>query len=89
MRTTLRIDDDLIRELKERAHRERVPLTELVNQLIRLGLQSPKRGRTRSSPPYREQVFSMGQAHRPLNKALSLAAALEDEEVVEEMARRK
>ena len=89
MRTTVRIDDDLLNLLREQAHRERVPLTALLNQIIRRGLESGRSGRAKVRRPYREQSFAMGAPRVPLDKALALAAMLEDEEVAEDMARRK
>lgn len=89
MRTTVRIDDDLLRELRERAHRERTSLTVLVNRVIRCGLERSLQGRAGGSRRYREEVFAMGMPRVALDKALALAAALEDGEVVEKMARRK
>jgi hypothetical protein len=88
MRTTLRIDDDLIRELKAQAHRDQVTVTDLVNRLIRRALEF-NRHRGKSRAPYREKTYSMGQPRVPLDKALVLAAAMEDEEILEELARRK
>ena len=89
MRTTLRIDDDLLRELKERAEREKVPLTDLVNRVIRRGLEPTSKRGMKPRRPYREQVFSLGAPRVPLDKALALAAAMEDAESLEELARRK
>jgi hypothetical protein len=40
MRTTVRIDDDLLRELKDRAHREDISLTKLLDRVIRQGMTS-------------------------------------------------
>ena len=53
MRTTMRIDDDLMSELKERAKRERVSLTRLVNRVLRAGVAASKQA-VRSKKPYRE-----------------------------------
>lgn len=89
MRTTLRIDDDLLRELKELAHQQNVSLGELVNRTIRQGLKVSGRQVATRRRPYREQVFSLGEPRVPLDKALALAASLEDLEVSEKMARRK
>jgi hypothetical protein len=89
MRTTLRIDDDLFHEIRERAHRENIPITDLVNRLLRVGLEPARSGGAKTNRPYREQVFSMGQPRVLLHKALAVAAALEDEEVLEELTRRK
>ena len=78
-----------LKEIKERAHRDGVSLTSLVNRLIRQGLEVPQETRGKPSRPYREQVFSLGPPRVELDRALALAAALEDEEVAEEMVRRK
>ena len=41
MRTTIRIDDDLLLELKERARGDKSSLNNLVNRLLRRGLSAP------------------------------------------------
>ncbi len=88
MRTTVRIDDDLMRRLKERAHREGTSLTKLINWLLRRGFNAAQ---DEGGPVarYREETFSMGSPTVNLDKSLALAASLEDEEVCEELARRK
>lgn len=85
MRTTVRIDDDLMRDLRKRAAAERVSVTRLLNQLLRRGLVSkpPKR------VAYRERVYSLGAARLNLDKALAIAAADEDAEVLRKLALRK
>jgi hypothetical protein len=85
MRTTLRIDDDLLRELKNRALAEKVPVTKLVNQIIRQGIA----GRRTKHVRYREQAFSLGVPLANLDKALSLAAADEEEQAMRKLAARK
>lgn len=40
MRTTLTLDDDLARELKERAHIQRRPLKDVINEVLRNGLSA-------------------------------------------------
>jgi len=87
MRTTLRIDDELMLELKERSRREKMSLAKLTNLLIRRGLAA-SRAATRSRP-YREKPVPMGEPFVGLTKALAVASALEDEETVREMAMRK
>jgi len=89
MRTTLRIDDDLLKKLQEQARRLKVPLTVWVNQVLRRGLETASTGRTKPRRPYREQGFAMGVPRVPLDKALALAARFDDDEVAEKMARRK
>jgi hypothetical protein len=88
MRTTVQIDDDLLRDLKEQAHREGTSLVKLMNRVLRRGMialrQADKPGR-----PYREKTFRMGEPKVNLDKALVLSASLEDAEVREKLARRK
>ena len=88
MRTTLRIDDDLMRELRARSHDEKVSLNQMINRLLRHGLATARQG-SKPAKRYREATISMGQPVVNLDKALSLASSLEDEEVVSKMARRK
>ncbi len=89
MRTTLRIDDDLLRQLKDQAHREGVRLTELVNRLIRRGLDLSRRSNRDQVEAYREKTYAMGQPAVNLDKALDLAAELEDAETLDKLTRRK
>lgn len=66
--------------LQQEASRARVPLKTIVNRALRLGLERlrPSAARTR----FRQQTFRMGDPAGPnLDKALQLAALLEDEEV--------
>jgi predicted Zn-ribbon and HTH transcriptional regulator len=88
MRTTVRIDDELMRRLKEQAHREGTSLTKLINRVLRCGMVASRQAR-KPSRPYRQKTFRMGQPKFPIDKALAFAAALEDEEVLEKLARRK
>jgi len=88
MRTTLRIEDSLFADLKRRARDERCSLTTLVNRVLRRGMRaSGEEGA--ACEPYRETTHAMGQPKLNLDKALSLAAALEDEQAVEKLLRRK
>ncbi len=88
MRTTLRIDDDLLRDLKRRAQSQRVTLAALVNRLLRRGLDAKAEERAKRAP-YRERTASLGRPAVSLDKALALAAVLEDDEISEKKARRK
>ena len=88
MRTTLNIDDDILRRLKQAASQTGIPLREAVNRTLRLGLERlhPESVAT----PYRCPTFSMGFPPLPeLDKALELAARLEDEEIVRKLSLRK
>jgi hypothetical protein len=88
MRTTVQIDNDLLRTLKEQAHREGTSLAKLINQVLRRGISAADAER---KPPrgYREKTFAMGAAKVPLDKALALADALADDELQEKLLRRK
>lgn len=88
MRTTVRIDDELLRKLKEQARQEDASLTCLLNRTLRAGMRAsvkPSRPKRR----HREQTYSMGLPRIKLDKALALAAALEDEEIVRKVLGRK
>jgi len=88
MRTTFRIDDDLLEELKARARQEQLPLTRVVNRVLRAGLAAGD-GRGQKRKRYRESTHSMGAPRADLDKALALAAGLEDEEILRKLAMRK
>jgi hypothetical protein len=88
MRTTLSIDDDLLERLKREADRTGTSLRAMVNHMLRLGMERmhPETVAT----PYQCPTFSMGFPPRDnLDKALQLAAALEDEESVHKLLLRK
>ena len=85
MRTTVRIEDDLLRKLKRQAEREKSSLTEMVNQAIRRGLEPSPAKRRR----YRQKTSSMGPPLINLNKALAFADMLEDEAILQKMAQGK
>ncbi len=84
MRTTLTLDPDVVRLLKEEEHRRRTSFKEVVNDAIRRGL-SP-RARAEAPGPYR--VESHRTTLRPgidpagLNE---LADEMEDEALIEKM----
>lgn len=86
MRTTVRIDDDLLSDLKARARREKLSLNRLMNLLLRRGLAD---ARVRPPARYREKARPMGQPLFDLDKALALAAALDDEQTVTKLVARK
>jgi predicted transcriptional regulator len=88
MRTTIRIDDELLGKLKEEARKQNLSLTRVLDRTLRAGMhasRSPRRSRRR----YREQTYRMGVPTVALDKALSLAAALEDKEIIRKMMLRK
>lgn len=88
MRSTVRIDDDLMVELRERAESSGLSLTRMLNRTLRVGLRE-EGGQEGKSAPFEQGAFGMGAPRLSIDKALALAAALEDEEVVRKMALRK
>lgn len=88
MRTTIRIDDQLLDRLKEHALRKRMSLTRLVNQILRAGLQADRRPTPRKRP-YHEKTYPLGTPLLRLDKAMALAARFEDEEIIRKLALRK
>ncbi|HLE99979.1 MAG TPA: hypothetical protein VI540_08790 [Gaiellaceae bacterium] len=84
MRTTVTLDSDT-HALVRRLMRERgIGFKEAVNLAIRLGL-APKSDSTSAATP----TFDLGAPKVPLEKALQLAGALEDEELLRKLALRK
>lgn len=88
MRTTVRIDDELLLRLKEQAIRERTSLTRLLNRSLRAGLQASRKSSPRKRH-YREITHPMGAPVIGLDKALALAGSLEDEEIIRKARLRK
>lgn len=62
MRTTLTLDDDVARKLRELAHRRKVPFKEVVNAVLRRGLVAQE---TRAEPSRPFQVDAFRSAFRP------------------------
>ena len=88
MRSTVRIDDDLMMELRERARRENVSQTRMLNRLLREGIKASRENQANKSP-YREATIAMGTPRVDLDKALALAADFDDEELLRKMVPRK
>ena len=88
MRTTVDLDSDLLARLRREAHRRHLPFKQVLNLAIRNGLTTPA---TPPPSPYVLPVFGLGAPRVGINldKALSVSAALEDREVLEEIERRK
>lgn len=89
MRTTLRIDDGLMRELKQRALSEKTSLTQLVNRVLRTGLDADANGAKTKKRKFRQKTYHMGRPKFDLTKALALADTLGDEAIIEKMNRQK
>jgi hypothetical protein len=82
MRTTLTLDDDLAIKLKQRARERDVPFKQVLNEAVRAGLAA----RPRAAKPYRMKPRDLRvRSDVDLTKALTLAAELEDEEIVRKL----
>jgi len=88
MRTTVRIEDDLLLELKDKAARERSSLTRVFNQTLRTGLRA-ERETKKPRRRYHEKTHSLGVPRVDLTKALSLSTQLEDDETLRKVQLRK
>ncbi|RPI11439.1 MAG: DUF2191 domain-containing protein [Zetaproteobacteria bacterium] len=88
MRTTIRIDDELLGKLKEEARKQNISLARLLDRTLRAGMHASRSAR-RPRRRYRERTHAMGAPNVALDKALALAAGLEDQEIVRKMMLRK
>jgi hypothetical protein len=88
MRTTLTLEKDLARALREEARRTGRPLKRIVNETLRAGLAARKAPAMRR---YRLTPVSLGGVIPgvDINKALRLAEALEDEAIARKLEMRK
>ncbi len=82
MRTTLTLDDDVAKRLRERARERGLPFKRVVNDALRIGLQGGPRRRSRYRVPELELRARPGVE---LDKALQLAGELEDRELVRKL----
>jgi hypothetical protein len=88
VRTTLTLEDDLARALREEARRSGRPLKRIVNETLRVGLAAR---RSPAARRYRLTPVSLGGVVPgvDLDKALRLAEALEDESTARKLELRK
>lgn len=87
MRTTVTLDPDVEALLRKTVRQRGVSFKEALNQAVRAGLAGKG---ARGGRRYRLKTYRMG--FRPeiqLDKALSLAAAIEDEEIARKLSLRK
>ena len=86
MRTTVTLDADVVAKLKAAARQQGISFKQALNQAIRAGL-----GPARRSPRHFTRPTQPMSLRAPVNldKALLLATALEDEELVHKLQLRK
>jgi hypothetical protein len=88
MRTTLTVDDALLRALKDFAHKTGTPFKEVLDRALRAGMS--ELGRKSPPRPHRTRTYDMGTPTGVnLDKARQLADALEDDEILRKIALRK
>ena len=89
MRTTLTLDEQIAKALKNAAHRSGKPFKQVVNETLRAGLVAGHA--SVKARPYRVKAASLGgvMGGLDLEKALRLADALEDRELARKFALRK
>lgn len=79
MRTTITLDPDTAALVDKRMRERGVSFKQAVNDAIRDGLTD------RAAEPFRTRTASMGMPSVNLDKAIQLAAELEDDELVRKM----
>ncbi len=84
MRTTITLEADTDAIVRRLMRERGLTFKQAVNEAIRLGAST--RGRPR---PVRTRSFDMGEPRLDLDKALRLAAELEDDELIRKLATRK
>jgi hypothetical protein len=84
MRTTITLEADVVARLRQLMRQRGLSFKEAVNFALREGLQ-PEAQR----PPFRTRTFALGPPAVPLDKAMRLAADLDDEETIRKLALRK
>jgi hypothetical protein len=83
MRTTLTLDDDLARQLKDLARERDVPFKQIVNDTLRTGLNGSQKRKPYKMKPARDlgisEVFDTV-------KLLQLSGELEDQEILRKLS---
>jgi hypothetical protein len=86
MRTTVTLDSDVAAKLKAVARKRGISFKQALNSAVRAGLG----GERRAARAFKQYAQPMGlRSGFNLDKALHLAGALEDEEIVRRLERRK
>lgn len=81
MRTTVTLDPDNAAKIKELARERGISFKEAINSLLRAGLAGEQKPR-----PFKVRAQRLGvRAGINLDKALQLAADLEDEEIIRKL----
>lgn len=84
MRTTVTLDPDSHAIVQRLMQERSLTFKDAVNEAIRAGARKPARRGASRTP-----TFDMGSPRIPLDRALRLAAELEDDEIRRKLERRK
>jgi hypothetical protein len=84
MRTTVTLDPDSHAAIRRLMRERQLTFKQAVNEAIRQGLTARPEGDS-----FRTPSFSMGPPAMPIDKAMRLAADLEDEEIMRKLALRR
>jgi hypothetical protein len=83
MRTTLTIEDSILEKLKKEALDSGVPLKTIVNLTLEIGLRNLH---ARPQKKYKSKTYAMGYPGGiNFDKALQIASALENDEILKKM----
>ena len=82
MRTTLTLDPDVERLLKQAMHEQDASFKQVINDALRLGLQ---KGSREPLPRYEPLTFDLGRPLVDLARAGALAGELEDLALIEKL----
>lgn len=81
MRTTVTLDSDVDRALRERMAREHVSFKRALNDAVR----DSARDRGDTGTPFRTPVFDLGHPSADLTKTNAIAASLDDEDTAKHL----
>ena len=88
MKTTVHIDNDLVKDLKAMSRSQGTTFRASLNSLLRAGLAA-KSASGRRPAPYRLPTSRMGQARINLDKALAAADEMDADEIRRKLSLRK
>ena len=77
MRTTVTLDPDVHRLLRDTTHRSGKPFKQVLNDAVRVGLRA---GASAKPAAFKQRSYALGKPLVDLTKANALAADLEDAE---------
>jgi len=80
MRTTVTLDPDTEQLVRRRMRERGLGFKEALNELVRAGAAGPA-----ERAPFRTETASMGESAVNLDRALQVAADLEDDELVRKL----